>query len=139
MTEVKAVIKDLKPNKAQGYDGIKDEVLEMMFNSNPNLMLNLHNNIQSKQIYSDNWFARVALIPNLSRASSNRPIYLLPIQVKSYDRIVTRRLVIYLESNGLLNSNQFGFRGKKSTIDAFHVMDNIIENEKQGYYLSHII
>lgn len=53
-------------------------------------------------------------------ASSYRPISLLPIISKIFEKIVLARLQPIIETNRLLPSIQFGFRGKHSTIEQVH-------------------
>lgn len=50
--------------------------------------------------------------------SNYRPISLLPTLAKIIEKLINVRLVKYLENNKVLASNQYGFRGKRSTIDA---------------------
>ena len=47
-----------------------------------------------------------------------RPISVLPILSKVFERLLHKRLTIYLEENNLLNDAQFGFRKGMSTVDA---------------------
>ena len=44
-----------------------------------------------------------------------RPISILPVLSKVFERVVHRQLYIYLEENNLLSKNQFGFRTRSST------------------------
>lgn len=55
MSELDAAIKDLNLKKAQGYDEIKVEVLQMLFNTNPDLMFNFNYDIQNKRTYTESW------------------------------------------------------------------------------------
>ena len=67
-----------------------------------------------------------------SDPSNYRPISLLPVIGKIFEKIIYLRIVNFLDHFKLLNKNQFGFRKKRSTIDAIcsltenihHVLNN---------------
>ena len=67
-----------------------------------------------------------------SDPSNYRPISLLPVIGKIFEKIIYLRTVNFLDHFKLLNKNQFGFRKKRSTIDAIcsltenihHVLNN---------------
>lgn len=76
-------------------------------NANIDALVKVFNSIWESEIYPNFWKnTKVALIPKegkyLSAPFSYRPIWLLPIWVKVFDRIVTKRLCNYLEANNLL-------------------------------------
>ena len=61
-----------------------------------------------------------------------RPIALLEILSKILERIITNRLLYFLEHNNLLPPNQFGFRCGRSTQHAIHsINETINENHHQ--------
>lgn len=47
-----------------------------------------------------------------------RPISLLPVFSKIFEKILALQIISYMEDNNLFNENQFGFRSNMSTIDA---------------------
>lgn len=53
-------------------------------------------------------------------ATSYRPISLLPILPKLYEKLLLKRLKLLLQEQNLLPDEQFGFREKHSTIDQVH-------------------
>ena len=53
-----------------------------------------------------------------------RPISLLPCISKVFERVIYARLINYIDKFDLLSNNQYGFRKKRSTIDA---LTNVIE------------
>lgn len=57
-----------------------------------------------------------------------RPIALLPIMAKIYEKILNMRIVKYLEKHDIINSNQYGFRKGCSTIHAIlHFTNEIMK------------
>ncbi len=58
-----------------------------------------------------------------------RPIYRpMSNNAKILEKIVATRLTIFLESNGLLSSSQFGFRKNHSTLHSLVHFKNFITN-----------
>ena len=61
-----------------------------------------------------------------------RPISLLEILGKIFEKIISTRLTYFFEYNNLFNENQFGFRGSRSTQHAINNITEVInENKKQ--------
>ena len=58
---------------------------------------------------------------------SYRPISLLPVISKLYEKLLLKRLKPIIEEKNLIPAHQFGFREKHSTIDQVHRITNTIE------------
>ena len=75
--------------------------------------------------------AEVIVIPKpgkpATEVSSYRPISLLPIMAKLFEKLLKKRLMSILESRKLIPQHQFGFRRKHSAIDQVHLLVDIIE------------
>jgi hypothetical protein len=71
----------------------------------------------------------------LEETSSYRPISLLPIMSKIFEKAILKRLLAMLEENRILPDNQFGFRQKHYTIEQVHRIPEIIRGtlEKKQY------
>ena len=63
--------------------------------------------------------------------SNFRPISLLPSISKIFERILHSRIISFIEKYEILSNNQFGFRGKRSTVQA---VLSLIEDIKLNYY-----
>lgn len=59
--------------------------------------------------------------------SSHRPISLLPVIAKLFERIFLKRLKTIIDKKMLVPTHQFGFRDKHSTIDQVHRITSNIE------------
>lgn len=89
-------------------------------------------------MYPEIWkIAKVILIPKEGKdsqlPSAYRPICLLSIWAKLLDKIITPRLTNYLESNNIINPNQYGFRKGLNTVSALNkvsqeIMNNLYDN-----------
>ena len=55
---------------------------------------------------------------SLNIPSNFRPISLLPIIGKIFEKVIHGKIEDFLEKEKLINNNQFGFRRKRGTIDA---------------------
>ena len=64
-----------------------------------------------------------------------RPISILPVISKIFEKCVHNQLMNYLESNKLLSSKQFGFRRKRSTeLATAYFIDKIRHAMDKGEY-----
>jgi hypothetical protein len=59
--------------------------------------------------------------------TSYRPMSLLPIVSKLFEKLLLKRLKQLIESKNIISSHQFGFRDKHATADQIHRIRNIIE------------
>jgi len=80
--------------------------------------------------------AEVIMIPKAGKpshkVSSYRPISLLPVISKLYEKLLLKRLKPLIESKQLIPSHQFGFRKSHSTIDQVHRITDVIERSLEG-------
>ena len=60
-------------------------------------------------------------------ATSYRPISLLPVISKPFEKLLIKRINPIIETRNLIPAHQFGFREKHGTIDQVHRITNIIE------------
>ena len=69
-------------------------------------------------------------------AENYRPISLTSHVVKIFERIIRKRIVYYIESNGLFNSSQHGFRGGRPCLSQllqhYDTIISIIESNKNA-------
>jgi hypothetical protein len=75
--------------------------------------------------------AEVIMIPkpgkNLSEVESYRPISLLPIMSKLFEKLILKRLKPIIAEKHLVQTDQFGFRKNHSTIDQVYRITDITE------------
>ena len=88
-------------------------------------------------VYIDDW-KKAWVIPinkseNRKKCENYRPISILPIISKIFERSIFNQLYEFLNSNSLLSKHQFGFRPKNSTLAALIQMsDAWYENMDNG-------
>ncbi|KAI5749884.1 hypothetical protein M8J76_011129 [Diaphorina citri] len=116
--EVQTIISKLKNTKAPGEDGIQGIILKKLPDSLLEVFVDILNSAIRNDYFPSTWKnANVIPIhkPNKDPhlATSYRPISLLPILGKLYERIVLIRL--NRNKTALMQDEQFGFRAKHST------------------------
>lgn len=137
-SELKDGIRELNTNKAPGYDLITGNVIKQLPEEGVRMLLYIINAALRLKYVPRCWkVAEVIMILKPGKdpkdKKSYRPISLLPVISKLFERLLVQRLKITVEERGLIPNHQFGFREKHSTIDQVHRITDIIENclEKQ--------
>ena len=128
--EIISLIRNLDPNKATGSDGISGQML-LLCNDSVILPLNIiFRNILLTSTYPDQWkLANVTPIfekGDKQLIKNYRPISLLPICSKIFEKIISKNLYSYLNANILLTKNQSGFRPGDSTANQLLYLVNEI-------------
>lgn len=75
--------------------------------------------------------AEVIMIPKPGKLPNDkkyRPISLLPIISKLFEKLLLKRLKPIIEERKLIPTHQFGFREKHSTIERVHRITKVIED-----------
>jgi len=132
-TEVKNEIKNnINPKKAPGFDHITGEVLQQLPKKAIVKIINLINAAFRLKYVPRLWkVAEVIMIPKPGKppheAASYRPISLLPLMSKLFEKLLIKRLKPIIERKSLIPNHQFGFRSKHSTIYQVHRKTNTIE------------
>lgn len=124
---------NLKMKKCPGFDLITTEILRHLPH---NVILKITQiiNASFKMQYVPSFWkvAEVIMIPKpgkpLTDVKSYRPISLLPILSKLYEKILLDRIKPIIEDNRIVPKHQFGFRNAHSTMDQVHRITDVIEN-----------
>lgn len=131
--EVSEVIhSEINPKKAPGFDLITGEILKQLPEKAIRKLTHLINASFRLRYVPQMWkVAEVTMISKPGKppneATSYRPISLLPVISKLYEKILTKRIKSIIEEKNLIPNHQFGFRESHSTIDQVHRIVNIIE------------
>ena len=128
---------NLKVNKSTGPDKIPANVIRLSADIIAPSLTYIFNLSLDTGIYIDDW-KRARVIPiykseDRRKCENYRPISILPIISKVFEREVFRQLYGYLSSNSFLSKFQSGFRPKHSTLSALIQMcDNLLKNMDDG-------
>ena len=119
-SDIAQAIKDLKPNAAAGPDGIPPILLQKCCKE---ICLPLHiifkNSLNTGEVPG---FLKDAIVVPIHKGGlrsdpkNYRPISLLSLLLKVFEKVICKQIVIHLEENDLMNSNQHGFRKFRSCL-----------------------
>lgn len=131
--EINKIIDGMKTNSAPGVDAISNSIIKKAKHILSPIICHLCNLSLSKGIVPDCMkTANVCPIyktGDKKQFGNYRPISLLPSISKIFEKVVKKRLIIYLDNEHLLADNQFGFRSARSTEDAIvSLVGNITHN-----------
>ena len=127
---VKKVITNLDSSKVSGPDCIPVVFLK---NCEPELsyIAKLFNNCLKESCFPDCWKVSsvVPVFKNVGErytAKNYRPVSLLSVVSKIFEKLVNNRIVDHLEKCGLFSDFQYGFRSSRSTADLLTVVSDRI-------------
>jgi hypothetical protein len=120
--EVEAHIRQLKSKMAPGPDELKVPIFKNLPRIAIVALTVIFNNCMRAHHFPPAWkHATTVMIPKPGKDPTNplsyRPISLLNIAGKVFEKILSTRLKNFLEINNLLPPEQFGFRSERSTIN----------------------
>ena len=136
LDELMEACERVKNQKAPGLDQIPNVALKTAIKFRPDIFLDIYNSCLKEGIFPQKWKRqKLVLIPKDGKppglASSYRPICLLDTMGKVFERIIYRRLAKSIEDSNGLSERQYGFRQKRSTLDAIKfVIDRASEGIK---------
>lgn len=129
--EVQKEIRTLSKGKSPGYDNINVNVAKNLTYKSVIFLTLIFNCILRLDRFPSQWkCAEVIMIPKPNKPenllTSFRPISLLPIFSKLFEKLFLRRLLPVLEKNNIIPDHQFGFRQKHGTPEQCHRIINEI-------------
>lgn len=129
--EVATVIDKLKLRKSPGYDRISSIMLKELPRKGIVFITNLINAAIRLRYVPRTWKrAKMIIIPKPDKPpdqiTSYRPISLLSVISKIFEKIIQSRLNEIIAEKNLLPSIQFGFRAKHSTIEQINRVSSAI-------------
>lgn len=131
--EVQRTIKEeINPKKAPGYDLITGQVLKELPRKACVKISQIINAAFKIQYVPQLWkVAEVIMIIKPGQKpedpKSYRPISLLPVLSKLFEKVLHKRLICIISSKKLIPDHQFGFRSKHSTTEQVHRLVHLIE------------
>ena len=117
--EVTRYISTLKTHASPGLDGISPKFVKMAKVVIAPILANLFNKCINQEIFPEIFKSAIVIsIPKISSPKTIndfRPISLLPIFSKIFEKIIADRMMSFIKKNGILTSSQFGFTINSST------------------------
>ena len=131
--EIVKFIDSLDAKKAPGSDGIPCYLIKMTKSIIAPVLCNLFNVCINESIFPN--IFKIAEVKSLFKGGDRRergnyrPISLLPLFGKLFEKVIAKRLRLYFETNAILTSHQFGFRKSYSTeLAATNLYDRLLNN-----------
>jgi hypothetical protein len=123
--EVQEVINSLNPKKSSSYDLITGKILKKLPVIGIKYLTQLFNAVLLKGYFPAQWkVAQIILILKPGKPpkelTSYRPIILLPIVSKVFEKLLLKMLFRMVKNNRLISNHQLGFRQRHSTIEQTH-------------------
>ena len=117
--EVKLLLRQIDVSKDSCIEGITSNILKSAFTVIPNAMLHIFEQSLVQGIFPREWaIGYINLLPkggDKRNPSNWRPITQTCIPAKILEKIVQKRLMNYLNEQGILSKYQYGFRSGYST------------------------
>lgn len=131
-------ISNLKPNKSVGYDNITTSVILKCKDLLLPVLLQIFNLVVRTSNYPNSLkINKIVPIPKVASASSVecfRPIAILSVIDKVFEKIIHEKLLQYFEENNFMYKYQFGFRKGCGTEEAVvNVVNFICDGLDHGY------
>ena len=137
--ELEEILGSLKKG-APGYDGVGKDILFTSLPFISHSLLHILNLSLSQGIFPDE--LKIANIIPLFKAedpmlfNNYRPVSLLSIFSKIFEKMMYKRLVEFLEKQHILYSKQFGFRKKHSTyMPIMLLVDKLVRAMEKGEFV----
>lgn len=127
LPELQLAVSKFEDNKAPGLDGIPNNVLKEVVKCSADQVLKLINKCLRYGSFPSIWKRqKLVLLPKdkkpLENPSSYRPLCMIDTCGKLVERIICNRLEDEIETAEGLSKTQYGFRKRRSTIDAIKVI-----------------
>jgi Reverse transcriptase (RNA-dependent DNA polymerase) len=138
--EIEKALNELKPKAAVGIDEISTKTLKIhKENIIPPLtrLINEHlSNGTFPQILKKGKITPIHKSGDKLSPDNYRPISVLPVFSKIFEKIIYWRFTNFLEINKIIHPNQFGFMKESSTLSATLQLTSIIREKMDKYYVS---
>lgn len=135
--EVRTEITSLKNSNSEGYDEINTKIIKTCTNELSAIITHLINLSFSLGIFPE--ALKVSIVKPLfkkgekSDVNNYRPITLIPILSKIFEKCMYKRLIDYCNKFNIIKKEQFGFQKNKSTTLAiFTLLKNVMTNINQN-------
>jgi len=136
--EIENIIFELPNKKSVGYDNIDTALIKKISSQIAVPLMIIANKMLKDGVFPDQLkIAKVIVLfkkGNSNACENYRPISLLSIFDKIFEKIIYKRLLIYIQSNNILMPNQYGFRPNSNTdmaaLEAVEFIRRSVEDSK---------
>lgn len=134
-TEITQIVRqEINIKKAPGFDLITGKILQELSEKCFKLITFIFNAMLRVSYFPCTWkVAQIIMIPKPGKkpedVTSYRPISLLPILSKVFEKLYVKRLKLIINQKKLIPDHQFGFRDRHGTIEQVHRLVNQINKD----------
>ena len=135
-SEVEETIDSLSSTASTGSDNISTKMIKLSCKAVSHILADIFNCSLTSGIFPQKWKDAV-VIPVFKKGDVNimdnyRPIALLPVLSKVFEKIIVAQLVKFVEDSSTLSPSQFGFRQGLSTEKALLRLSKLLFSSKQS-------
>ena len=127
-----SMIRSMNPYKSHGFDNLSIRMLQLCGDAIIEPLSIIFQNVIDTGIYPEGWkYANITPIHkknNKQEVKNYRPISLLPVCAKLFEKIVFQNIYNHMISNNLLTKHQSGFRPGDSTTNQLLFLVHSIHN-----------
>ena len=143
LEEVNTAIKSLKMSYSGGINYIPNVIYILLVNEISQILVQLYNMILDHHYIPQSWKVS-KVIPIHKKGDKHiidnyRPISLVPVISKIFEKIIKRRMMMHLEMNQLLCKEQHGFRPGASTATNLMAYNRYIQQSLQHKSVVHCL
>ena len=143
LDELSKNIGELKSDKAEGLDGITNDMLKNTDNLARTKIVEMFNNImvggQVPASWKDGDVVLILKKPPQSDINNYRPITLISNVSKLLTKILAKRLSEAVLKDDVIGPEQNGFRSSRTCSDNIFILNSILEINKSKKKLSHLL
>ncbi|CAB0030690.1 unnamed protein product [Trichogramma brassicae] len=134
MEELRGACRRIKDHTAPGPDGVPNAAIKIAIATHPDIFLQVYTACLRTGVFPACWKRqRLVLLPKPGKPpeepSSYKPLCMLDTAGKILERLICDRLEAITESPGGLSDHQYGFRKRRSTINA---IENVIATAREA-------
>lgn len=137
MGELESAVKRIKNKKAPGPDGLKGEVIKAIFPVIKEVLVRILNEVWRSGHFPEVWkdgevkiFLKGPENPS-DEVKSYRPLTLLPVLGKVYERLIVGRIWRAINDRDLMQPFQHGFREVRGTVTAFEQLAKVLDDTEE--------
>jgi hypothetical protein len=131
--EIIKIIKELETKNSSGHDLLSNRMLKKEMSWFATILPSLINSSMEEGIFPK-VLKKATVIPVFKKGEKDnmnnyRPISLLPVMSKVFEKVINTRITKVLDNKGYIDENQYGFRKNHSTEDAILKFTDEIERD----------
>ena len=129
--EIRKEFKYIRNDCSAGFDCVPPELIKPVSDYLASPLMHINNNCIKVRKFPKLWkTAKICPIPKISSPTTNsdyRPISILPILSKIFEKIILSQLKVTLGQHHVLNDTQSGYRQGHSCVTILHKLHNNIQ------------